>query len=150
MDKVSIDMDQLVYSFEDESQDNKYYLDKETGEIRLVHQGLHELRDLTDEIETERERFLYVPKQDPKKIKEDLRDFIDTIDDAKTKMLLEMAMESPHIQSGFKKILGDTGVSDDGLKAFLAGRTRLRVKQWLSANSIDVENELQSSPGEVK
>ncbi|MDZ4832934.1 MAG: UPF0158 family protein [Candidatus Melainabacteria bacterium] len=146
MNNVPIDMNQLVYSFEDESQDNKYYLDRETGEIRLVHEGLHELRDLTDEIETDRERFLYIPKQDPKKIKGDLRDFIDTIDDAKTKMLLDVAMDSPHILSGFKKILESTGVSDDELKAFLERRTRLRVKQWLSANSIDVENELQSSP----
>lgn len=145
MNKIPIDMDQLVYSFEDECQDNKYYLDKETGEIRLVHQGLHELRDLTDEIETERERFLYIPKQDPKKIKEDLRDFIDTVDDAKTKMLLDVAMEAPHILSGFKKILGSAGIPDDGLKEFLESRTRLRVKQWLSANFIDVENELQSS-----
>ena len=103
------------------------------------------MRDLTDEIETDRERFLYIPKQDPKKIKEDLRDFIDTVDDAKTKMLLDVAMDSPHILSGFKKILASAGMSDEGLKAFLEGRTRLRVKQWLSANSIDVENELQSS-----
>jgi len=136
--KIPIDMDQLVYSFEDEAQDNLYYLDKETGEIRLVHRGLHDLRDLTDELETDRERFIYIPKPDHKKLKEDLRDFIDTVDDDKTKMLLDVAMESPHAFAGFKKILAGTPDGEAPLKAFLEGRTRLRVRQWLSANCIEV------------
>jgi hypothetical protein len=134
-------MAQLVYSFEDEAQDNIYYLDKDTGDIRLVHQGLHELRDLTDEIETERERFLYIPKPDHKKQKEDLRDFIDTVDDDKTKMLLDVAMESPHALAGFKKILSSTPDGEARLKAFLEGRTRLRVRQWLSANFVEIESD---------
>lgn len=138
--KLHIDMEQLVYSFEDESQDNRYYLDRDTGDIRLVHQGLHELRDLTDEIEIERERFLYIPKPDPKKQKDDLRDFIDTVDDDKTKMLLDVAMESPHVLAGFKKILSANPDGESSLKAFLEGRTRLRVRQWLSANFVEVDS----------
>lgn len=135
--QIPIDMDQLVYSFEDECQDNLYYLDKETGEIRLVHRSLYDLRDLTDEIETDRERFLYIPKPDHAKLKEDLHDFIDTVDDDKTKNLLEMAMEGPHALSGFKKILSQTSSGEAHLKAFLEGRTRLRVRQWLAANCIE-------------
>lgn len=137
-------MEQLVYSFEDEAQDNIYYLDRDTGDIRLVHRGLYELKDLTDEIETERERFLYIPKPDPQKLKEDLRDYIDTVDDDKTKLLLDVAMESPHALAGFKKILSSTPDGEARLKAFLEGRSRLRVRQWLAANCIDVEGELQS------
>lgn len=137
MEKLPIDMNQLVYSFEDECQDNVYYLDRDTGDIRLVHRGLHDLRDLTDEIETERERFLFIPKPDHQKLKEDLRDFIDTVDDDKTKMLLDVAMESPHALAGFKKILSAAPDGEAQLDAFLQGRTRLRVRQWLSANSIE-------------
>ncbi|MBX9667989.1 MAG: UPF0158 family protein [Candidatus Obscuribacterales bacterium] len=143
MTKIAIDMEQLVFSFEDDCQDNVYYLDLENGEIRLVHRSLTDLRDLTDEIETDHERFLYVPKPDPKKLKEDLRDFIDTVDDDKTKILLDVAMDSPHALSGFRKILQDKEGNSDKLKAFLAGRTRLRVRQWLEANSIDVDSPIE-------
>jgi hypothetical protein len=142
MEKIQIDMAQLVHSFEDECQDNIYYLDRETGEIRLVHRSLHDLRDLTDEIETDRDRFLYIPKPDHKKFKEDLRDFIDTVDDDKTKLYLDVAMESPHALSGFKKILSSTPSGDAPLTAFLESRTRLRIRQWLSANCIDTDSEL--------
>ncbi len=144
MIKIPIDMDQLVFSFEDECQDNVYYLDLENGEIRLVHRSLSDLRDLTDEIETDHDRFLYVPKPDPKKLKEDLRDFIDTVDDDKTKILLDVAMDSPHALSGFRKILQDKEGSSEKIKAFLAGRTRLRVRQWLEANCIDIESQEES------
>jgi hypothetical protein len=33
------------------------------------------LRELTDELEKNKERYLYLPKAEPKQLKEDLRDF---------------------------------------------------------------------------
>lgn len=139
MEKVAIDMEQLTYSFLDDAPDNNYYLDRDTGTVHLVHRGLEDLRDLTDEIETGGDRFLYVPKQDPKRAKDDLRDFIDTVDDGKLKLHFEMAMEGPHALSGFKKILKDAYGDAKRLEEFLSGRTRLRIKQWLSANCIEAE-----------
>jgi hypothetical protein len=137
MQKVPIYLDQLLFSFEDDSPDNSYYLDLKTGEVRLVHRELDDLKELTDEIEKDRERFLFIPRPDQKKRKDDLRDFIDTIDDDKVKLLLDVAMESPHPKSGFKKILKDKNL-DDKLDTFLAARSLVRVKQWLMANCIEI------------
>jgi len=139
MAKIAIDMEQLVFAFLDESADNIYYLDLDTGEVRLVHRELEDLRDLTDEIEFDRDRFLYIPRPDAKKGKEDLREYIDTIDDAKVQTLLELAWEGPFALSGFKKILKDKLGSCDDLERFLERRTMIRIKQWLSANCIEID-----------
>lgn len=138
MRNIAIDMEQLVFSFLDDAPDNLYYLDLDNGDVRLVHRELSDLRDLTDEIEHERDRFLYIPRPDAKKAKEDLRDFIDTVDDGKTKVLLDVAIDSPHALSGFKKILKDKYGSAAELESFLKARTMLRIKQWLEANSLEI------------
>ena len=99
--KVPVDIDRLIFAWRDASIDNVYYLDLESGEVRLVNRTLDDVKDLTDEIEIERNRFLYLPKPDKSQIKEDLKDFLETVSDEKLVRVLEMAFESPHIYSAF-------------------------------------------------
>ncbi len=136
--KVPIDMEQLHFAWRDDSPDNAYYLDLETGDVNLVNRGLLDLKELTNEIEINRERYLYLPKPSTDQLKNDLRDFMKTIDDPSRINILEMAFESPHVFSGFKKILSGWPGQSEGLDEFLLGRTHLRVKQWLEANCLEV------------
>lgn len=134
--KVPIDMDGLLFAWRDDSLDNIYYLDIESGDVNLVNRGLLDLKDLTNEIEINRERYLYLPKPSPEQMKSDLRDFMKTIEDKDKLRILDMAFESPHILSGFKKILSGWQGQSEALDDFLNSRTHLRIRQWLEANCL--------------
>ena len=116
---VDFEMDRLIYAWRDDSPDNLYYLDLETGEIQLVNRTLEDVKDLTDEIELERNRYLYLPKPERDQVKNDLRDFMSTIEDQSLLRILEMAFESPHVYSSFLKILDKDESEKERLQEFI-------------------------------
>ncbi|MBI2810437.1 MAG: hypothetical protein HYX67_06375, partial [Candidatus Melainabacteria bacterium] len=61
---LNLELSELVFAWQDDTQDNAYYLDIESGIVKLVNRNLLDLRDLTDEIEQDRHKFLYMPKPD--------------------------------------------------------------------------------------
>ena len=132
---LRVDMPYLLLAFEDESLDNLYYLDTKSGLVKLVHKHLFDLRDLTDEIERDRERYLYVPKPDKSILIKDLRDFMKTIDDASFLKVLEMAFESPHHLSSFRKILQSRADVLERFESFRTERITGRINEWLEANA---------------
>ena len=134
MEKLCADMPSLLLAWEDESPDNLYYLDTRTGVVKLVHQHLFDLRDLTDEIEKNRERFLYIPKPDRAEMRKDLRNYMGKVKTESLLPILEMAFESPHSYMAFRKILEKDSAE---LSRFLDDRGQLirsRIDEWLSAN----------------
>lgn len=137
---VDFEMDRLIYAWRDDSPDNLYYLDLETGEIQLVNRTLEDVKDLTDEIELERNRYLYLPKPERDQLKNDLRDFMSTIEDQSLLRILEMAFESPHVYSSFLKILDKDESEKERLQEFIDSRSRMRVLQWLEANCINTDS----------
>ncbi|MCA9817402.1 MAG: hypothetical protein H6677_07100 [Candidatus Obscuribacterales bacterium] len=137
---VDFEMDRLIYAWRDDSPDNLYYLDLETGEIQLVNRTLEDVKDLTDEIELERNRYLYLPKPERDQVKNDLRDFMSTIEDQSLLRILEMAFESPHVYSSFLKILDKDESEKERLQEFIDSRSRMRVLQWLEANCINTDS----------
>ena len=137
---VDFEMDRLIYAWRDDSPDNLYYLDLETGEIQLVNRTLEDVKDLTDEIELERNRYLYLPKPERDQVKNDLRAFMSTIEDQSLSRILEMAFESPHVYSSFLKILDKDESEKERLQEFIDSRSRMRVLQWLEANCINTDS----------
>lgn len=137
---VDFEMDRLIYAWRDDSPDNLYYLDLETGEIQLVNRTLEDVKDLTDEIELERNRYLYLPKPERDQLKNDLRDFMSTMEDQSLLRILEMAFESPHVYSSFLKILDKDESEKERLQEFIDSRSRMRVLQWLEANCINTDS----------
>lgn len=137
---VKFDLDRLIFAWRDDCLDNIYYLDLETGEVQLVNKTLDDIKDLTDEIELERNRYLYLPKPPQDQLKSDLRDFMKTVEDSSTVRILEMAFESPHVYSSFLKILDKQKEEIARLNDFLSSRTRMRVMQWLEANCINTDS----------
>jgi hypothetical protein len=147
-------MDALELAWQDESQDSSYYLDIDTGNVELVQQGLYDLRDLTDEIERDRERYLYIPKANPNQLKQDLADFIATVTEPQLARLLPVALESPNALFACKSVLSKYPTEVERWEDFRKSRLRIRIKQWLSANFIDrndrkdeTEEQVDFSPG---
>lgn len=138
MRKVPVNMERLIFCWQDVCEDNAYYLDTESGEVLLVNQGLLDLKELTNEIELSRSRYLYIPRLDREKEKQDLRDFMETVEDDKLRNILDVAFESPHQLSAFKKILASKDDQVERLEKFLESRSVVRVRQWLQANCIEV------------
>ncbi len=136
MKAIRVDMPYLLLAWEDEAPDNSYYLDTASGVVKLVHQNLLDLRDLTDEIEKDRQRFLYVPKPDRKELLKDLRDYMKLIQDKSILPVLEMAFESPHVLSSFRKILEKHPGEAQLFTDFRHTQMRLRIDQWLAANNL--------------
>jgi len=131
-----IDMSYLMFAWQDDSPDNAYYLDTKTGDIKLVNRNLLDLRDLTDEIEKTRERFLYVPKPDRQTQLADLHDFAHAVTKERFRRLLDMAFESPHVLSGFRKILENDPEELKSLNDFLEAKVLKRIHSWLAANAV--------------
>jgi len=134
---VDIDMAALALAWEDESPDTAYYLDLETGCVELVQQDMLDRDDLTDQIERDRERYLYMPKPKAKQLRADLNDFIETVADAHLKQLLEVACESPNPLYSCRSLLTSKYPEVwENWETFRKGRVALRIRQWLQANFI--------------
>jgi hypothetical protein len=136
MVEKTLDMAGLIFAWQDDSPDNVYYLDTKTGEVRLVNQNLTDVRDLTDEIEKNRERFRYLPKPDRGELISDLKDFMNSVQDMSLKNILSIAFESPHLLLAFKKILEKNPDELRRLDEFRAQKVEKRIQQWLFANHI--------------
>lgn len=138
-------MNAVELAWLDESPDTSYYLDTESGCVEMVQQGLIDLRDLTDMIENDRERYLYIPKPKVNQAKQDMADFIETLEDEKLSRLLPLAMESPNAVYACRTILATVPEQLERWEKFRQGRTRIRIKQWMSANFIEEVSDF--SPG---
>lgn len=142
MKELNIDLDYLVLAWEDESEENAYYLDIETGAVLIVRQDLLDRDDLTDEIEKNCERYLYIPRPSSMELREDLSDFVANIEDNHLRTLMEVAMESPNVLFACKKVLSQNQEELFGWEKFREGRVRMRVRQWLQVNFLaqDTDN----------
>jgi hypothetical protein len=139
MKNISVDMDYLIFAYQDDSPDNAYYLDTEFGDIRLVNRNLSDLKDLTDEIELSQGRFLYVPKPPKEILLSDLRTFWQSITDKHLKDLLALSFETESVASTFKSILSKNPEERKRLDHYLNEKNRARVCLWLQANALDPE-----------
>lgn len=131
-----IDMNYLIFAWQDECQDHAYYLDIETGCVELVEPDLIDLDDLTDEIERNRERYLYVPKPDPSELRGDLEDFTATVGAPELARLLPVALEAPDIQAACRKVLSRNPVELERWEKFRTERVQKRIERWLRANFV--------------
>src|SRR5271170_4540831 len=137
MRTVPIDMDYLVFAYQDDSPDNAYYLDTEFGDIRLVNRNLSDLKDLTDEIELSQGRFLYIPKPAREEELEEIRAFWESIADPHLKNLLSLAFETPSISSTFKSILAKYPTQLKEFEACSKEKTLATLMLWLKANALE-------------
>jgi len=137
MPSLKLNLPELIFAWQDQAADNAYYLDTESGDVKLVNRNLLDLRDLTDEIETNRERFIYVPKREKQHMILDLKEFWSSVSDDKLRNILSMAFESPHVESAFKKILAPHPEQLERFESFMQEKTKLRIEEWLQSHSLE-------------
>lgn len=137
MNKLQVDLEYLLFAWQDESPDSAYYLDSETGSVLLVQRDLDELDELKDAIELQPNRYLYVPKPDPSQLPMDLSDFIFTVADRHLKDLLSVAYEGTNRLAACKSILAKQPDELKRWEAFRKDAVRERVRRWLAANDIE-------------
>ncbi|MBS1993646.1 MAG: hypothetical protein JSS86_10735 [Cyanobacteria bacterium SZAS LIN-2] len=142
--KIEFDLPALLLAWQDESPDNSYYLDTASGAVKLVNPNLFDLKELTDEIERHKYRYLYLPKPLPGETKGNLRDFQKTVEDEHLVKILDMAFESPHTLDSFIKILSGKPEELARFRQFRQSRALLKLKQWLHANSLHDRWQIES------
>lgn len=136
MQELDIDLAELSYAFEDPSSDSHYYLDLETGSLVLIRPDLDDLSELREEVETEHERYLYVPKPAENQIELDLMDFLHTVSEPKLKELLPVALEARDKFSACQALLGKFAGQLDKWKEWRKQGARQRALRWLEAQGI--------------
>ena len=136
MTERKIDFDYLLLSWQDESPDSNYYLDTETGAVELVKRDLLDINDLTDSIERNHDRYLYVPKADRNEGRRDLAEFVETLTDQNIKRLLEVALEAPDPLHACRTILSKHEEHLRRWNDFRNRKLRGRIDAWLAANFI--------------
>lgn len=136
MELFDLDLDYLLEVFQDDQSENLYYLDKDSGQIQLVRRDLDDLKDLTEEIELQRSRYLYIPKQSSEHIRKDIEHFKTMIDDSKVVLLLDLALDMPHKDEAVKKVLKSHPEILSQWLNFRADKVRTRVLEWLAINDL--------------
>jgi hypothetical protein len=134
--KVEFDLPALLLAWQDDSPDNSYYLDTTSGAVKMVNPNLFDLKELTDEIERHKYRYLYLPKPQRGELRDNLRDFQKTVENADLVRILDMAFESPHPLDAFIKILSSNQDELARFREFRQSRALVRLKQWLQANAL--------------
>jgi hypothetical protein len=134
--KEGFDLPALLLAWQDESPDNSYYFDTKSGAVKLVNPNLFDLKELTDEIERHKYRYLYLPKPQKGELRDNLKDFQKTVEDTDLVKILDMAFESPHPLESFIKILSSKPGELERFNQFRQSRAMIRLKQWLSANAL--------------
>ncbi len=139
VEKLKVDLSYLVFAWQDESEHAAYYLDTDTGSVVLVQRDLDDVDELREEIELQPNRFLYVPKADPRQVELDLFDFVFTVADEKLKTLLTLAMEAPDKAGSVRTILGKYPEQSERLRKWRDDIALQRVFKWLHAHDLEVE-----------
>lgn len=138
MQKCPVDMEYLLFAWQDDTPDNIYYLDTVSGAVELVHETLTDIDDLTAQIERDRDRYLFVPKPDRQKARAVLAEFMETVTDASARRVLPLAYESPDPFGGLRKVLASLPSELSRWEDFQKTRVRQQVEEWLSANFLEV------------
>jgi len=134
--KLNIDLDYLLFAWQDDSQQSSYYLDTDTGSVVLVTRDLDDLDELRQEIELQPARFLYVPKLSDDQKLLDLTDFIFTVPDQKLKAMMEVACEGRDPFGACRTIMGQHPEELARWKTWQQDAAKERVRKWLAAHDL--------------
>jgi hypothetical protein len=130
---LNINMDELCQAMEDNSYENKYFLDLETGEILLVSECIddEEKDKLGDRIDEATDRYEPIPKAESHEGYQDMVDFIATVDSERLAELLEVAINGKGAFRRFKDVLLNYPEEREKWFKFKDERMEERATEWL-------------------
>ena len=130
---LKIDMDELCSAIDDNSYENVYYLDFETGEIMFLSEYMddEETRELKDQIEKDLDRYERIPKAESNEGYDDMVDFVATVKDEHLAELLEVAINGKGAFRRFKDVLFNYPDERERWFQFKDDRIEERALEWL-------------------
>lgn len=138
---LTIELDELCQAMEDNSHENEYYLDLETGEILFLSDYIddEEAERVRDGLEDNPDRYEQVPSVDSRKGYEDMEDFIATVEDEHLTELLEVAIDGRGAFRRFKDVLLNYPEERERWFQFKDERMRERALEWLDKIGVEVD-----------
>ncbi len=135
---LKINLDELCSAIEDNSYENEYYLDLETGEILFLSEYLddEERGKLRDRIDDDPERYERIPQAESHEGYEDMQAFITTVKNERLAELLEVAINGKGAFRRFKDVLLNYPEERERWFQFKDDRIQERALEWLG--DIDV------------
>ena len=142
MKKVKISLSDLINVFASASQEERQYLDTETGEIiRIFNEALGGIDDIKLEEKIEagfNVRYFAIPGQDSHEGYRDMADFTRTMKDKNFQEKLEIALDGSGAFRRFKNVLYNYPQERERWFAFKNERIKERVLEWLHANALEL------------
>ncbi len=137
---VPVDLEGVMFAFEDHDAGHDWYLDLETGDAFPVSDDDEILDDLPggrEGLEDER-RFVHVEQEEPGRAYRDMEEFAETVGDAALRTRLRDALAGKGAFGRFKRVLGDhPGVRGRWFE-FRNARLGARVREWLEVVGVKV------------
>jgi len=138
--KVKIDWEDLIVAFEGSGFDQSNYLDLETGEVVSVMREIMD-SDEIDEIErrvnSQPERYRFIPSIDSSEAYDDMVKFIDTVEDRHLAELLSVAISGKGAFRRFKDVLLSYPIERQRWFEFQSDLMARRVEEWLEEIAIE-------------
>jgi len=140
MDKIEIDLDELVFALEWRSDETASYLDMETGQIVTVSdlfddEGLQS----RDEIEENPKRYRYIEPIDSNESFRMMARFVDSLPEGEAQKVLAKSLQRRSPFRNFKDDLYDFPDVQNQWYKFHAEQLVQMAKEWLEAEEIDAE-----------
>jgi hypothetical protein len=132
---VEIVWDELLDAFTSGQGNKVYFLDNQTGEIFFVPSTLED-EEFWRQMETNRERFLEIPRYDYSVERQIMNGFIGAIEDTSLKNILGGSLTGRKPYGNINEILSFFPEEHERLKEIKDDFLTSRVKQWLEVNNL--------------
>jgi uncharacterized protein UPF0158 len=132
---VEIVWDELIDAFSSGQGNRVYFLDNQTGEIFFVPSTLED-EDFWRQMETNRERYLEIPRFDYSVERQIMTGFVGAIEDSGLKSLLGGSLAGKKPYGNINDILSFFPDELERLREIKDEFLTSRVKQWLEINNL--------------
>ena len=137
--QVPADIQELCNAFEDSSDDHRYYLDLDTGEIILDFLDSTEREELDEMVdEDSQERYRYLPIAESHEGYEDMKEFIETVKGTHLVEKLYIAISGRGAFRRFKDVLNSYPNERERWFKFKDEKVMERVNEWLEGEGIEI------------
>ncbi len=137
--QLPIDLQELCAAFEDSSDDHRYFLDFQTGEVNLDIFDAAEREELDEMVEeASKKRYRYLPIAESQVGYEDMKEFIETVKGANLKEKLSIAISGSGAFRRFKDVLNYYPKERERWFKFKDEKIMERVNEWLDEEGIEI------------
>ena len=136
--RIRVDWQELLDAFDDDSDEHRYYLDRETGAVHFFSEYLNN----EDEDEDERaiaseERYVQIPPARRTVSTDELRTFTASLQDGSERRLLTTALSAQGGYQHFREAVDALPAVRGKWRQFTHENLKERIEKWLSEVSVE-------------